>query len=100
MTAKKKRTVPQWLHPYELSLHAIQRWHERHRPAWSRSIATANLRHLLPQAVLVEGDASNMQAIWALPDEAGHPPLLVVDWRGMVRTVLPRGALKPTRPPR
>jgi hypothetical protein len=94
VTRKKDKPIG-YAHPQKLSEHAITRWHQRHRNAWSRDLATANLRQLLPEAKLVEIDAANLQAIWKLPVEDGVAPLLVVDAQGLVRTVLPRHATAP-----
>jgi hypothetical protein len=94
------KVIPGRPHPSKLSDHAIDRWHERWRPAWSRKAAEIDLKYRLPTARFVIWDRKNMVSFWDLPKEDGYAPRLEVDMEGEVKTVHPRGATQTSRRPR
>ena len=77
--------------PSVLTDHAIDRYIERWRPDYPRLIAAQELRQQLPRAVFVEHPAGE-EAIWRTPRGC----LLVVRGDGVVATVLPMYATKPS----
>lgn len=80
-----------------LTVHAIDRYHQRWRKDWKREDAEKELRQHLDTAWFVEMDGYDM--IYSTARGA----LLVVAnevTQGVVRTVLPMGATKTNRRPR
>lgn len=81
--------------PTFITLHAVQRYIERHRPGWTEDAARKELLREIATATL-------------LVHPAGEDPiyktqrgvLLVVAGDGAVRTVLPTGSRAPNRRPR
>lgn len=82
--------------PNRISLHAVDRYMERHFIGSDRNDAIAELRYLLPGAEFVEAVESERQSIWKLLTGA----LIVVDETGLVRTVLPEDTSKTRYRPR
>ena len=81
--------------PISTTDHAIDRYIERWHPDWTRRHATNELRRAIKFVELVEEEPKSKQAIWRSLNEPGLP--LVVSHDGVVKTVLPPGAKRPTR---
>lgn len=77
--------------PTVVTDHAIDRYIERWRPDYPRLMAAQELRQQLARAVFVEHPAGE-DAIW----RTSRGCLLVVRADGVVATVLPMNATKPT----
>lgn len=70
--------------------HALSRYIERWHPELHPRDARLRLEGCFLSADFVEREDGNTQSIWKTSEGA----LLVVDDHGVVRTVLPRGAVK------
>ena len=70
--------------------HALSRYIERWHPNLHPRDARLRLEGYFLSANFVEREDGNAQSIWRTSEGA----LLVVDDHGVVRTVLPRGAVK------
>lgn len=83
------------IRPTRASMHAVERYIERHRPGWSLADAQHELLREAAGAVIHEQPAGE-DPIWRTP--SGR--LLVVSGDGMIRTVLPAGSRATNRRPR